>query len=136
MLTLHLAACAFMVGVIWLIQLVHYPAFLQINESRFGDFHHLHSLRMGWIVGPMMVFELVTGALLLMESKSDILLVLNLAGIIAIWVCTFAISVPIHNSLSRGRDQQHIEKLVRTNWPRTWLWSLRLVTLIWLTQQT
>jgi hypothetical protein len=36
-------SCFFMTGVIWLIQIVHYPAFALIDPNKFLEFHAMHS---------------------------------------------------------------------------------------------
>lgn len=41
------------------------------------------------------------------------------------WVCTFFLSVPIHAQLAKGaHDPALLQRLVRTNWPRTLAWTL------------
>jgi uncharacterized membrane protein len=130
LLIVQLAACAFMSGVIWIIQILNYPAFEAIHESRFLEFHDQHSKRITFIVGPMMLLEFATGALLVAFRPSSIELIANFVLIVAIWLFTFLLSVPIHNALARKRDIEKIERLVVTNWPRTVAWSLRLCLLL------
>lgn len=130
MLIAHLVACAFMTGIIWIIQVLHYPAFLSIDVNRFGAFHALHSSRMGYLVGPVMVFELITGVLLVMNQPRSWPLMANLGLIVGLWLLTFLVSVPLHNFLATSLDPQKIEALIMTNWPRTILWNLRLLILL------
>ncbi len=130
MLMLHLAACAFMTGVIWIIQILHYPAFQEVDFERFPRFHQDHSWRISFIVGPIMILELATGVLLLMRNFNDLIFLTTFVMLGINWICTFALSVPIHNSLSKKRDDGKIAHLIRTNWPRTILWSVRLIMLL------
>ncbi len=127
---LHLVACAFMTGVIWIIQTLHYPAFTQIRESGFKDFHFEHSRKITFIVGPMMLIELVTGVILVWQTPSNMFIALNLLIVIALWLSTGLLSVPQHNRLVNGQDAKVIDRLVLTNWPRTVMWSSRLVALL------
>jgi hypothetical protein len=50
--------------------------------------------------------------------------------VIGIWLSTFALQVPAHEKLILKKDDQQIQKLVKTNWIRTILWSLKLVILL------
>ena len=123
---------AYMCGVIWLIQLIHYPSFASIHPSQFAEFHQRHSSIMGLIVGPVMIVELVAG-LWLVNNKINDFTVLNLGIIALLWFFTFFVSVPLHNQLSAGFNAVAIQKLVATNWPRTILWSIKVVlTSYWL----
>lgn len=131
-LVIHALVCAFMTGLIWLIQLVHYPSFQFVNKQNFLEFHSFHSTRITWIVGPMMLLELITAAYLLMTAEAKGILILNLVLLIMIWLSTAFLSVPLHNQLASGFNSEIIQKLVVTNWPRTVLWTLRFGLLIYL----
>ncbi len=129
-LLLHLASCSFMTGVIWLIQLIHYPAFHKIENSHFLIFHKNHTTLMGYIVMPAMVVELITAILLILKSSNNLYFILNLFLLFIIWICTFVLSIPLHQQLSKNQNYLLIQKLVLTNWPRTLAWSLRLLIIL------
>ena len=66
-LVVALASVWAMVGLIWTVQLVHYPIFDAIDRGvdddrwrRFGD---RHRRSISWVVGPFMLAEGVTGLL-------------------------------------------------------------------------
>jgi len=122
----HFAACIFMTGIIWIVQLILYPAFAYVDPAKYKQFHKLHSFRISLLVGPAMLVELATAMVLLFHAWGDWIWRFNLATIIVIWLCTVFISMPIHNTLSEGFELHKIRKLIRTNWPRTILWTLRL----------
>jgi uncharacterized membrane protein len=126
-LIIHLVSCAFMTGLIWTIQILHYPAFLKIQKELFTTFHQQHSRNITFIVAPMMLIELVTSVFLI---KLHSLFVVNLIFLIGIWLCTFFLSIPLHSKLAEARSEIIIAKLVSTNWPRTLLWSIRLILLV------
>jgi hypothetical protein len=50
---------------------------------------------------------------------------------ISIWICTFAVQVPLHHRLAQGFDRAVIEVLIHGNWIRTILWSLRAGLMLW-----
>jgi hypothetical protein len=122
-LVTHFLLCAYMTGVIWLIQLVHYPSFQRINAGEFRAFHSTHTRFLGLLVGPAMVGELVSAAVL--ASTWEPLWILNFALVLALWGATFFMSVPLHNTLAAGRDPRAMDRLVLTNWPRTCIWTVR-----------
>lgn len=126
---LHLAACLYMTGVICLIQGVHYPAFLDIDRARFSAFSRYHRRRMAGLVMPVMLLELVTGVLLF-RKLPDSLYTANLVGLVLIWCSTMLLSVPCHKQLEKGYDEETVQRLIRTNWPRTILWTTRAVLLV------
>ena len=132
---LQLASCAVMTGVIWIVQLILYPTFSLIEKDRFKQFHEMHSSRITLIVGPAMLIEMITAFLLLMHNRTAMAWWVNFGLIILLWMSTAFLSVPIHNKLADGFDLIKIKKLVLTNWPRTFLWTLRLVILILFSEQ-
>ena len=130
-LTLQLISCAFLSGLIWTVQVLQYPTFKFVSETQFQRFHGFHTKRITFVVLPMMVLELVTGAALVLNAADSIMLWLNLFGIVLIWLCTFFISVPLHNLLAQEGNTKTIERLISTNWVRTILWSVRLCLLLY-----
>jgi hypothetical protein len=52
--------------------------------------------------------------------------------ILAIWLSTFFLQVPLHERLAQGFDAETHRSLVNTNWIRTAAWTLRAVLVLWL----
>ena len=50
MLILHLIATSVMVGVIWVIQLVHYPSFHFVELKQYTTFQRFHMARISYVV--------------------------------------------------------------------------------------
>ena len=130
MALLHFASCSFMTGVIWVVQWILYPAFMQISPPEFQAFHRNHSQKITFIVGPVMVIELLSAGALVYFSKGSVFFIFNLLSLILIWLCTFFLSIPLHAELERGQDLQKIIQLVKTNWLRTLFWSFRFIGLL------
>ena len=121
---LQIFAAFYMTGVIWLIQLIHYPAFGVIEAAAFPAFHRRHSNVMTLVVGPVMLVELGTAVWL--ARGFEAIWILNLASVVFAFVMTFAVSVPLHDQLGRiNADPAVCRRLVLTNWPRTMIWTLR-----------
>lgn len=121
-------ASLFLAGVIWIVQLVHYPSFQFADKNEFKKFHNYHSVRISFIVVPAMLIELFTTSVLpFISTLPKIVTYTSLLLVILIWLSTFLIQVPIHNKLSHGYNKKDIDKLVRSNWIRTFLWSAKAI---------
>lgn len=125
----HLVVTAFLGGVIWIVQVVHYPLFDRVDRARFAAFEAAHQRRISWVVGPAMVLELATavlwGALVWSAGEPVAWAVANLGLVGVTWASTALLSVPAHRALSAGFDVAAHRRLVRTNWIRTIVWTLR-----------
>jgi hypothetical protein len=123
-----------MAGVIWVVQLVHYPAFGFVEPGRFETFERFHQRRISLIVVPLMFVELSTALLLLWERPAEFPLWAAwtgaaLAGLI--WLSTLMLQVPLHRELTAGLDARWIKRLVATNWIRTVAWTARAGLVFW-----
>lgn len=115
-----------MAGIIWVIQILHYPLFAEIKLQTFGAYHQKHSKVMGFLVGPAMIFELAA-AIFFIFQQFNFITFFNLSIVIGIWGLTFFVSVRYHGQLARAFDLSVVHKLILTNWPRTFLWTLKLI---------
>ena len=118
-----------MSGVIWVIQLLHYPSFHFINEKKYVDFQHFHMERISFIVIPVMIIEFASALLLAYFFGSSLTIIL-LALILGIWGITFIFFTNMHQKLTNGYDPTIVRRLVQINWSRTILWSFRLIILL------
>jgi hypothetical protein len=136
-LIVHLVATVFMAGVIWYVQLVHYPLMAGWPHDDFPRWEAVHREQTGLVVVPAMLLEGVTLGVLLVRRPSAVpawLLWAGAAMLAAIWASTFAIQVPLHERLASGWDAESHAQLVQTNWLRTVLWSARVAvacSLLW-----
>lgn len=132
----HLAATLFMTGVIWFVQVVHYPLFSGVASEGFGYYAASHARLMTYIVALPMFVELLTGAFLLFWRRPvgvELLpLGIGFALIIVIWLSTFLLQVPQHNTLGAGFDAAAHRMLLLTNWLRTAAWTLRSLLVLWM----
>jgi len=132
--TLTLASCLVMVGVIWVIQLVHYPLFAKVGTGGFADYHADHTRLITFVVMPTMLVELVTAALLVASRPAFMPAWSAYAGaaLVAVaWAGTALLSVPAHGRLAGGFAPDVHRALVSTNWLRTAAWSGRAAILGW-----
>ena len=121
------------VGLIWTIQLVHYPSMKYIPKDRFSEYHNFHSIRISILAMPLMFAELVTSIMLLYQNFNNALqsiFLLNLILVVLIWLSTFLIQAPLHNGLSKEKNTEKLSKLICSNWIRTILWTARSILMI------
>lgn len=127
---LALATSLMMTGLIWLVQVVHYPSFHHVDQSQFRQFSTFHTQNITYIVMPLMAVELLSSLVLVIRSPDA--LNLSMIGLLAlIWISTAFISVPCHNQLAHGYNAEVVDHLIRTNWIRTIAWTIKSALLIW-----
>ena len=124
LLLLHAATTLFMVGVIWFVQVVHYPLFSRVGEAAFPEYERHHARRTGWVVAMPMLLELGT-ATATVWCLGGALPWCGLGLLAVAWVSTGLWQVPAHRRLAGGFDAVTHRRLVRTNWVRTVAWSAR-----------
>ena len=128
MLIIHTIATSVMVGVIWIIQLVHYPSFHFIELNKYTTFQRFHMSRISYVVIPAMLTELFTLILIMISmDQVDPIILASALLLIVIWLMTAVFFSGVHQKLTLGYDQVVVEKLVKLNWGRTLLWTLRLL---------
>jgi hypothetical protein len=125
LLLAQIFACMFMTGLIWLVQIVHYPSFRFISTIEFSKFESFHASKISWLVIPAMLIELFAALFLFAENSGSWLNRWNILSVILVWASTFFLSAPLHSQLAVGFSATAIDRLVLTNWPRTILWSAR-----------
>lgn len=122
-----------MVGLIWFVQIVHYPLFANVGSAEFTSYEQLHQRLTTWVVAPLMFAELGT-AIYLCAVRPDWLpawqVWLGAALVAAIWFSTACLQVPAHEALSADFSAEQHAKLVSTNWIRTIAWSIRGVLVL------
>jgi hypothetical protein len=129
LLLIHAAATLFMVGLIWFVQVVHYPLFAQVGAGEFIAYAASHGQRTTYVVtGPMLV-ELITALLLVWRGGPGGTppavgwVGLGLVGVV--WLSTFFLQVPQHTVLASGFQPEPWRVLVTSNWLRTAAWTAR-----------
>ena len=115
----------FLIGLIWIVQIVHYPSFRFFDEKNFLPAHHFHTQSIVKIVGPTMLSELLLGGFLVYQTQLQIDYLLPFLALVGIWASTLLFQIPLHAKLGERFEQKDIEKLIATNWIRTILWTLK-----------
>ncbi len=138
LLVAHAAATWTMVGVIWFVQLVHYPLLGgpgRAAEPGFAAYQRENTRRTAWVVVLPMLTEALTALALVALAVPGVPRAAawtGLALLVVIWLSTALLQVPRHGRLERGYDAAAHRALVRSNWLRTIAWSARGVLVVWL----
>lgn len=134
-LIINLAAAAFLAGLNWYLQIVHYPLFKFIDKKNFVEYHVQHLKKNIFIVFiPMLV-----------EGAFTILFAFDYHGIIppmipilclclstSMWIISFSHVAPFQDKLTiEGKDSETINKLIQMNWVRTVGWTVKVVLLVY-----
>ncbi|MCH2203047.1 MAG: hypothetical protein MK102_13835 [Fuerstiella sp.] len=137
-LLIHVFATLFMTGLIWFVQIVHYPLFANVGSEEFRTYEERHQRLTTWIVGPAMLVELATALLLLkyLPSECGTLAWIGAALVAVLWLSTATLSVPAHNALTVKYSTVTYNKLVATNWIRTITWTVRAILVLVITYRT
>lgn len=126
----HLVATSCMAGLIWFVQVVHYPLFAAVGADGFVAYERAHQRLTSFVVGPFMAVEGVTVLWLFFAPPAGLSRTLPLVGglvLAVVHASTVLLQVPQHTALSDGYVPARVARLVRTNWVRTIGWGVRVV---------
>ena len=127
LLLTHLYLTLFMTGLCWFVQIVHYPLFHYIGKTEFTRYERKNMIT-GWITIPMMFLEMIT-AIVLLIWDFNLIYIINLSLILMTGISTIIYQVPLHLQLGKKASKYSINKLIKTNWIRTFSWTCRSILL-------
>lgn len=128
LLVAHLFATTAMVGLIWFVQIVHYPLFAAVGRHGFDRYAQRHQHLTSFVVGPFMAVEGVTALWLFFDPPAGVnrwFAFIALAVLGVVLGSTVLLQVPRHAVLANGYDEARARSLVSTNWIRTVGWTTR-----------
>ncbi len=131
LLGVHAAATWAMTGLIWFVQVVHYPLFNAVGADSFSRYHGAHTTRTTLVVAPLMLVE-AASAVWIASDRPGPAAWAGLALLAVVWLATLGLSVPRHDVLSAGFEANAADALVATNWVRTVAWTARAGVAMWL----
>lgn len=136
LLLTNLACSLFMTGVIWFVQVVHYPLFERIGPDNFAWYQERHQRLTTRVVAPAMIMELAASFALVLGNPSSSAFWVPSGMTLLVWASTMLWQVPLHAKLASGFNQATWITLVASNWIRTIAWTLRSILLLWLAART
>ena len=132
-LLLNAAATLFMLGLIWFVQIVHYPLMGMVPDQISLRYAAEHQWRTTWIVAPAMCVEAISGLLVVFVHPVGMgpgVAALGFLIIVFIFYRTGVVHVPQHRFLASQHEvdtcrDETCRELVRSNWLRTVAWTIR-----------
>ena len=127
-LLLNTATTGMLIGLIFTIQLVHYPLFAAVGEAEWPAYAAAHARRVGVLVVPWMALEAASALWLVAAPPAGApaaLLWLALGLLALIWLLTARVNGPRFSRLAAAWTADGHRRLVLANWPRTVLWTAR-----------
>lgn len=137
-LLIQAVATWIMVGIIWFVQVVHYPLFSRV-QTNFTAYEKEHIRRTSYVVTPVMLIEAISALALVALAQTELLTRLAVANgmtLILIWMSTFLFQVSEHKRLRLAFSKKVIHNLLATNWIRTIAWTLKGGIVIWMLTTT
>jgi hypothetical protein len=125
----NLVVAAALAGLIWTIQLVHYPLFALIGAPEWPHYEAEHQRRITRLVAPLMLAN-VGLALAVLAEDASASRVLNASLAIGIFIATGLLLGPMHRRLETHASTAAIRLLVRANWARTAAWTAQVLVAI------
>ncbi|MFM7137398.1 MAG: hypothetical protein ACKO1M_10080 [Planctomycetota bacterium] len=136
LLVAQAVASGMMAGIIWFVQVVHYPLFAAVTGPSAADYARANQARTSLVVLPPMLVEAAVAGWLVVWPPPGIGRGPALAGAVMVgllWLSTLAVQMPLHARLAReGHAAVVVATLVRSNWPRTLLWTARAILTAWM----
>jgi len=133
----HFVVTCVMAGIMWFVQICYYPNLAAVGREAFISYQKEHIRRVTRIAWTMLFVELITAIVLVCVPHIRWIwagLLVNLVLLLGIWWSTFFVQVPLHNTLEQGWDEAAHMRLVRTNWFRTVVYTLRsalIIAVLW-----
>lgn len=131
----QVVSTAVLTGIIWTVQLVHYPLMARVGAGEQVAYAQAHAPRMAGVV---MLPWTVQGASVgwLLFTRPEVIPTVALVGAAVAAATTVIVtvvaSVPAHDRLRAAPDARAHRRLLHTNWLRTCAWSVHLALAVWM----
>ena len=116
----------YLIAISIMVQFIIYPSFKNYSESTFKSFHSAYTKKMLFIVGPIMILELLSTLYLVIKKT----FFFPTSIVTLIWLITFFLIVPVHQSLNSSFNIRNHKKLLRLNFLRSTFWVLKLLLIL------
>ena len=107
----HAAATWYMTGVIWFVQVVHYPLFAAVGSQAFSTYEQRHTSLTTWVVAPPMLVEAATAVLLFWLRPPGVLAWQLWTGVIlvaAIWLLSGYLA---WRNMGKAEDYRYLARI-------------------------
>jgi hypothetical protein len=129
-------ASAAMAGIVWFVQLVHYPLLARLPAAGSADWCAENRRITPRVVLPPMLVEAGAAVWLAAAPPPAVgrpAALVGLALVAVAWASTLLVQMPLHARLGReGPTAATVTALVRSNWLRTAAWTARAAVAAWM----
>ncbi|MBR9977472.1 MAG: hypothetical protein KFH87_05240 [Bacteroidetes bacterium] len=126
--------CTFaLTGIIWFMQIVHYPLMRKVGKGRFVVYARAHLMLATFIIAPLMLLEATAvfyGLISQTHWIADEASRLGAVLLLIIWIITFALHLPQQRKLEREFEARAYRRMLFGNWVRCYGWSFRSIILV------
>lgn len=117
-----------MAGIVWFVQIVHYPLFALIPGEALRPYASANVRVTATLAVPVMAAEMAAAALIAHRGSVPTAEAAIGLGLLALaWLSTACVQLPLHRRIIAGDGAAALALLVRTNWIRTLTWTARAV---------
>lgn len=128
-LTIQFLSSFWMMALIWVIQLLHYPLFLDVPKEARINYAKKHQDKILILVVPAMLIELATLIYLGPIYNTPPLWWISFLSLLIIWGATFFYQVPCHRQLLSAPTDEVLHQLLKSNWIRTLFWTVKTIAI-------
>lgn len=117
-----------MVGLIWVMQALHYPLFAFVGPSRYEQYQATHMSSISRLLVIPWGVEAITTGILVVGASAGTSRGLAIAGAVLFGLVTLVTAIgaaPLHGQMLAGFDPAIHRRLLRLNWVRTLGWTAR-----------
>ena len=125
----NLVLAAYMAGVGWVVQVVHYPLFAAVGAEQWVAYEAAHRRRITVVVGPPMLAAPVVAAALLAD-RPGLLAAGNLALAAGLLVATATVFGRMHAGLEAAWSDAAHRRLLRLDAARTGAWTAQVAVAV------
>ncbi len=134
-LLFHAFATWLMIGMIFFVQVVYYPLYKRLKKH-LTTFEKKDLIHMGYLVGPTLMIELVSGVVVLFALDKSItyriLAYINVTLLVSVWIVSIIIKCRHRSSKKTLMFLRFHHMLLTSNWIRTTIWGIRGVVVLFM----
>ena len=113
-----------LVILIWMIQLIVYPSFINYTKENLIIWHKTYTQRITIIVVPLMLGQLIF-SIYKTITEVEFSALVYLLIVLFLWIVTLIKFAPMHQKITNGNfDVKLLISLVHLNWIRTISWTV------------
>lgn len=131
-LVFETALSGVLLGVLWFVQLIHYPLFFKVKED-FLSYEKEHVRKMTYFIIPLIILDVFLNVVLTVKlayHPYSLLIAGALAFNLMAWLSTLFFQLDQHRKLCASFSHKTLKSLINTSWIRTVFWTIKTVLIV------